>query len=380
LAKLVEGKMKPCSLAAILMMSTLLLLSHAASAGSLHAAAFRGDAGAIREHLALGADVNERDSSGVAPLHYAARMGHTDIIGILVSNGADPDIVSAEGGNTPLHLAAWAGQYGAAGLLLGNGASIDKTNERMETPLHWAVENGRTQTVALLLSRGADIEACDGGGAAPLRRAVTCGYCPIVDILLARGAEPGSKDLKGVSPLRTALERGYVRIARRLRSAGAPFDSKEDLARFVQGQLWLRGYGIDEADGIVGPETVNAIKAFERHAGLGVSGLLTEALADRLTSTGEIGPYLNGETGTVTNIFTGWYELAYSYGWEPGLLWSRAEFVEEGLSGIDAGFRGAMKYSGHVRFGRLEIDGTVWVVPNGWVIAHGSKVILRSAD
>jgi hypothetical protein len=39
-----------------------------------------------------------------------------------------------------------------------------------------------------------------------------------------------------------------------------------------------------------------------------------------------------------------------------------------------------MRYSGRVRFGDLEIDGTVWVVTNGWVIAHGSRVRLSDPD
>ncbi len=348
------------------------------SAGHLHAAAYKGNTDVIRDLLVRGADVNEKDSSGVAPLHYAARMGHTNVIGILVANGTDLDIQSATEGNTPLHLASGSGQYGAAGLLLASGASIDRANKQMETPLHWAIENGRTQTVALLLSRGTDLEARDAKGVTPLHRAVKCGYSPIVDMLLEQGANTDARDLDGVPPLRSSLERGYIRIARILRLAGAGIDSKDGLARFIQGQLWLRGYGIAEMDGIVGPNTVSAVKAYERHAGLDENGLLSEALADHLASTGEIRPYLSGESRTVTNIFVSWYGLTHRYGWEPGLLWSRAEFLEEGLSGIDHGFRGAMKYRGHVRFGRLEIQGTVWVVANGWVIAHESRVVLRT--
>ena len=364
---------------ALLIVSITLICGNPASAGHLHAAAFRGDKGVIEEFLLLGADINEKDSSGVAPLHYAARMGHTNVIGILVSNGADLDIQSTAEGNTPLHLASGSGQYGAAGLLLAGGAAMDKATKKMETTLHWAIENGRIQTAALLLSRGADLEARDIKGVTPLHRAVKCGYSPIVGMTLERGADPDARDLEGVSPLRSSLKRGYIRIARVLRLAGAGIDNEHDLARFLQGQLWLRSYGIEEMDGIVRPNTVSAVKAYQRHAGLDENGLLTYGLADHVASTGEIRPYLSGESRTVTNIFVSWYELAHRYGWEPGLLWSRAEFVEGGLSGIDHGFRGAMKYTGHVRFGRLEIEGTVWVVPNGWVIAHRSRVVLRPA-
>lgn len=377
-----EGKMSLSSQVGLVLLGLILIQGCPASAGHLHSAAYQGDTRLVGELLARGADVDENDSSGVAPLHYAALMGHTDVIGILVANGADVNVRSAAEANTPLHLASGSGQYGAAGLLLASGASIDKTNKQMETPLHWAIENGRTEMVALLISRGADIEARDARWVTPLHRAVLSGYDHIVKMLLAQGASTEARDIEAVSPLRSALEQGCIRIARLLRLAGAKIDDEDDLARFIQGQLWLRGYGIEDTDGIVGPNTVSALRTYQRHAGLDENDLLTYALADHLASSGEIGPHLSGESGTVTNIFVSWYELAHEYGWEPGLLWSRAEFVEDGLSGIDNDFRGAMKYSGHVRFGRLEIEGTVWVVPNGWVIAHGSRVVLRpiSAD
>ena len=211
----------------------------------------------------------------------------------------------------------------------------------------------------------------------PLHRAAARGYAHIVGLLLAEGASSEARDHDGMSPLRTALEQGYIRIARMLRLAGATIDNSDDLARFIQGQLRLRGYGVEKTDGIWGPKTVAALKAYQRHAGLNEDGLATYALADNLAFTGEIGSYLSGRPKTVTNIFVSWYDLSLNHGWEPGLLWSQAELLGDGFSEVDHDFRGAVKYSGYVRFGSLEIDGAVWVVPDGWVIAHGSRVVLR---
>jgi hypothetical protein len=361
----------------MLLFGLIPILAPSSQAGHLHTAAYGGDVGLTEVLLARGADVNAEDSSGVAPLHYAAVMGHTDVIEILLAGGAFVDMGSKTEGNTPLHLASGSGHYEAAALLLGHGASLDKRNSSMETPLHWAVENGRAEVVVQLAGSGADTGAKDAHGMTPLHHAAVRGYADIVSLLLDEGASPRTRDLKGVSPMTSALEQGYIRIARILRLAGAPIENARDLARFIQGQLRLRGYGIRETDGIWGPRSASALKTYQRHAGLSEEGIPTHEVADNLASTGEIAPYLSGDRRTVTNIFVSWYEFAEEHGWEPGLLWSRAELANGGLSETDHDFRDATKYSGRVRFGGLEIAGTVWVVPDGWVIAHGSRVILR---
>jgi hypothetical protein len=354
-----------------------LMLPFPVHAQHLHSAAYRGDLDTVRLLVGRGANVNEKDTSGVAPLHYAAQMGHTDIIELLVSRGADVGTMSTRERNTPLHFASGYGLVEAGRLLLDSGADIDGGNNEGQTPLHWAVENGRTEMVEFLLSRGANMDAKDGDSMTPLHRAVIRGYDTIVAILLRRGAYPAARAKDGSSPIESALKGGYVRIARLLRLAGAGMENREDVVAFVQNQLWLRGYGISDVDGVVGPNTVAAIRAYQDHAGLVADGAVTDALVDHLSSSGEIEPYLSGDGRTVTNIFVSWYDLAYEYGWDPGFLWSRGEFVEEGERRTDRGFRGAVKYTGHVRFGDLEIDGGVWVLANGWVIEHRSKVILH---
>jgi hypothetical protein len=307
-------------------------------------------------------------------------MGHVDVVGLLIRSSADVAIETPKEGNTAMHFASGSGQNKTVKLLLRSGAGIDHRNSNEQTPLHWAIENGRVETVELLTAWGAGIEAEDIDGLTALHRGVLSGYSPIVSILLALGANPDARDKDGQSPLRSALRQGYTRIARLLRLAGASIETEEDLTRFVQNQLWLRGYGISEMDGIVGPNTVGAIRAYQRHAGLGGNSVVSEDLVDNLASSGEISPYLSGGDDTVTNIFVSWLDLAYEHGWEPGLLWSRGELIGEGVSGVDHDFRGAMRYRGQVRFGDLEIEGTVWVVANGWVIAHGSKVLFRARE
>ena len=48
----------------------------------------------------LGADVNQRDLNGYAPMHHAAARGDNEMILYLVSKGADPKAVARNGRTT----------------------------------------------------------------------------------------------------------------------------------------------------------------------------------------------------------------------------------------------------------------------------------------
>jgi peptidoglycan hydrolase-like protein with peptidoglycan-binding domain len=211
----------------------------------------------------------------------------------------------------------------------------------------------------------------------PLHRSVVLGYPLIVDIMLAGGADADTRNTRGMSAMDSALRQGYVRTARVLRRAGAGLDTRKDLVTFVQNQLWFRGYGIDQVDGLAGANTAAAIRAYQGHAGMPRDGLVSRELADHLAESGEIAPYLTGENPTLTNIFVSWHPLAHEHDWDPRLLWSRGEILDDGTRVVDAGFRGAVRYTGRVRFAHLEVAGTAWVLGDGWVIAHGSKVSLK---
>ncbi len=61
----------------------------------------------IRAELVASADPEMRFSNGLTPLHYAARVGHLEVIRILVLEaGVDPNILSARNFVTPLHSAS----------------------------------------------------------------------------------------------------------------------------------------------------------------------------------------------------------------------------------------------------------------------------------
>src|SRR4051812_25577846 len=71
----------------------LLALPPLAIAGPLYDAANKGDVGQIRQLVATGADLGERDAFGT-PLHHAAARGHPEAVTVLLELGADPNALA----------------------------------------------------------------------------------------------------------------------------------------------------------------------------------------------------------------------------------------------------------------------------------------------
>ena len=71
---------------------------------SLPQAAAGGDIEHIKSLISGGADVNAKDNSGNAPLHYAVILANMDVIELLIANGADVNVKDNQG-RTPLYWA-----------------------------------------------------------------------------------------------------------------------------------------------------------------------------------------------------------------------------------------------------------------------------------
>jgi ankyrin repeat protein len=109
--------------------------------------------------LRRGAPVNAADKYGTTPLYKAAVQGETEIVGMLLEAGADPNRESGgEDEGTPLCAAASWGHTEIVRLLLQHGAhpnAIETPDKGVMTALEWAQRNGHSAVVQLLLEGGA---------------------------------------------------------------------------------------------------------------------------------------------------------------------------------------------------------------------------------
>ncbi len=170
------------------------------------------DTTGVNRLLANGADPNEADRYGWAPLHFAVPLASVETVSSLLAAGADPDLRTL-GGATALHLAARQAPVTIVAVLLGAGADPNvKDNEGGWRPLHNAAihqEYALEAVIAALLEAGADpgsSDATDDEGYSPLHRALRnpAVTAPVVQALLEAGADPMAREQDGGTPLHIA--------------------------------------------------------------------------------------------------------------------------------------------------------------------------------
>jgi ankyrin repeat protein len=194
----------------------------------LHHAAAKGHLSAVKFLLDSGARVNQPiGTRGATPLHTAVFFGRKTIAELLISRGADVNVMTDAAQipgsgmqGTPLHMAAAQGFTAIAEMLLEKGADIEG-GQAESTPLHEAVSTGRAEMVRLLLSRGANVNARYRAssaptvanhplGATPLHFAASNGFEDLINLLLENGAEVNAVSSTGATPLYFALSYGHA--------------------------------------------------------------------------------------------------------------------------------------------------------------------------
>eukprot|EP00933_Yihiella_yeosuensis_P002323 TRINITY_DN103943_c0_g1_i1.p1 TRINITY_DN103943_c0_g1~~TRINITY_DN103943_c0_g1_i1.p1 ORF type:complete len:210 (-),score=45.65 TRINITY_DN103943_c0_g1_i1:75-704(-) len=104
--------------------------------------------------------------SNTTPLHAASRAGMLDMVELLLTFKADPNMkeVVPCGGKAPLHLAAAINHVGIAGAILAAGGDPVLRDARGHTPLHIAAQAGHVEVTHLLCAHGADPNIRDFAG------------------------------------------------------------------------------------------------------------------------------------------------------------------------------------------------------------------------
>jgi hypothetical protein len=172
----------------------------------LHAIA-KGDSADLKNHILTGADVNEKDKRGWAPLLHAAVRGKTECAKVLIAEGANLEPRDSTE-KTPLHFAADRGFLEIAELLVESGADIAVQDDEGWSPLHYAAEKDKVDVAAYLINQGAEVDMTSKRGGTPLHEASASASPEMIKLLLDNGADKNIKATNGKTPLDYAIELG----------------------------------------------------------------------------------------------------------------------------------------------------------------------------
>jgi len=241
------------------------------------------------KRMAASGDVNIKDRHGATPLMYAAAVGSTEAVRILLTAGADAKIKNAfdatpliwsatnlekvrllvnagsevntrskQGATALLVAASTAGSIDIVNFLLAHGArwndapQIAAQSETQTglppskvasagnyTPLLAAAVANDLEMVRLFIEKGVDVNAATGRGDTPLQYAAGAGNLAMVKLLLAKGADvnaatsaasqvrKGPIALNHLTPLMYAAAYGSPELLKTLIDAGAKVNAQD---------------------------------------------------------------------------------------------------------------------------------------------------------
>jgi len=138
-------------------------------------------------------------------VYEAAESGDIDELRLLLKS--NPSLVKStdQYGFTALHGAAGEEDTQVVDLLLTNGADINAKNNDGVSPIHVAVY---PRMAAYLITKGADINLPSSNGDTPLHTfAAEAEGLDVMEVLLKAGANPNIKNKQGELPIDIATSR-----------------------------------------------------------------------------------------------------------------------------------------------------------------------------
>lgn len=264
-----------------LLVMSLLLQSGLTQAGALHQAARAGNLTQVRQLLAHGAKVNAVDQYGFTPLLLAQLNNHRAVAQLLANHGARVRL------NVLIRRLQYQLRYlgyqpGPADGRLGSKTRSAirafqqhlgvPTNDRFDEQWVAALQRQVRQRLQRQLKQAGLYRGPVDGQASPQTSAAIRAF------QRQRGLAPTGRLS---SALLRHLAAGHHPAAP-ARTPGAIVLSGSALIRAVQQELDRLGYPVGRADGRLGPQTRNAIRAFQRQQGLPPSGQPSTLLLTRL--------------------------------------------------------------------------------------------------
>lgn len=169
----------------------------------------------VAQAIAEGKEEVEPHKDGVTAVMVAAQGGHLRAVQLLVEAGAELRIADEEG-ITPL-LNAVKGNYGEiAAYLVEHGADPNDyyldDKQKLHNLLMDAVVGNNLNFSLLLIGKGANVSYADEDGVTVITQAAYQGSLEIVQALLQYGADPAACNSEGINALIAAASEGHSAV------------------------------------------------------------------------------------------------------------------------------------------------------------------------
>ncbi|TRY99671.1 hypothetical protein DNTS_027992 [Danionella cerebrum] len=189
----------------------------------------------VLQHESIRELLNDEDTEGCTPLHYACRLGIPESVKNMLGLEVSLDQKSKEK-KSALHFAAEFGRINTCHRLLEMVTDTKLLNEGDDkglTPLHLASRGGHVKVVELLLRKGALFHS-DYRGWSCLHHAASEGFTQTMDILLTSNIKLLNKtDADGNTALHLGARAGHVAAVRLLLYRGAEITLNKNNASFL---------------------------------------------------------------------------------------------------------------------------------------------------
>ncbi|MFW4370795.1 MAG: ankyrin repeat domain-containing protein [Spiroplasma sp. hy2] len=257
----------------------------------LHIAARNGQLELVKLLLSRGANPNMQEKKGITPLYFAAQSDKTEVVQELLTNKNSKNKIdinlSNDLGDTPLHIASFNGNYKIVELLLKNHKiDVNKKDDCGDSALIVAARNGKINVVKKLLKHSdIDVNLSNERGLTALHYACENGHLIIVKLLLSNNANLNYQDDEGNDPLDLAEENNHKEIVNLLKKHKKLNENIKKINKILQKNQ-------DEQQ-----ENIKILEETKKE----LKQLLKIELADVITETGFLNSYPKTDSNVNTN-------------------------------------------------------------------------------
>lgn len=200
-----------------------------------------------------GINVDLQDENGMTALYLAAREDHYKIAQLLLDAEASMGVVDYHAGRSPLTCAAERNHKETVGLLLEYGADPALKDREGGTPMLRAVNRGAKIALMEMMKHPIDMECVDDEGQSLLHGAARNGYHEIARHLMedhlpdgrspnVKALGPNLRDKYDLTPLHDASQRGDLAVTAVLLEKGADASLVDKFGRTPFMMAWLYGH------------------------------------------------------------------------------------------------------------------------------------------